>query len=271
MYERLDQCPICKSGNLSNFLITKDYSVTQESFAIVECKRCSFKFTNPRPSEENIAKYYQSENYISHSNKGNNLINTVYKAARYFTVKRKVKFISEFHSSGNLLDIGCGTGDFIQKAKEKGWNVLGVEPGEEAQRHIPEKFRPFVYQNIKEIRLKNYFHIVTLWHVLEHIYDLSETIKKIKKLLSPEGRLVIAVPNCESFDAQHYKQYWAAYDVPRHLYHFTPKTMQNLLATHKLRLIELLPYAFGRLLCKHVERKIQNRAEQLCGGSKKRI
>lgn len=241
MFERLDQCPVCKSGHYNNFLICKDYAVSQESFAIVECRKCNFKFTNPRPTADSLDKYYSSENYISHTNKGNNLINSVYKIARYFTINKKVKFISNFHSSGNILDLGCGTGMFIKKAKEKGWNVLGVEPNALAREKVNEKMKPFVYNTIKDIKLKKHFHVITLWHVLEHIPDIEATLKKLKKLLHPEGKIIIAVPNCNSWDAHYYKAYWAAYDVPRHLYHFSPSSIKNLLTLHKFKLEHTYP------------------------------
>lgn len=241
MYERLDKCPLCNSGHLNNFMICKDFSVSQESFAIVQCKKCELKFTNPRPEKESLPQYYKSANYISHTDKGNSLINVAYKVARYFTIRNKVKFISQFHQKGNLLDFGCGTGAFILNAKQKGWNVLGVEPSDDARNNIDKKFQPFIFSSVKEIKLKKYFHVITLWHVLEHVADLAETLKKLRKLLAPGGTIIIAVPNCDSYDAQHYKEFWAAYDVPRHLYHFTPKTMKELLLSRKLKLQKIIP------------------------------
>lgn len=241
MYERLEQCPICKSGIFNNFMICKDYSVSQESFAIVQCKKCHFKFTNPRPSPASLPQYYKSDSYISHTNKGNNFINIAYKIARHFTINKKINFIKTFHDHGNILDYGCGTGMFIERAKNKGWNVLGIEPSEEARAQISSKMQPFVYSSIKDIKLKKYFHIITLWHVIEHISDLQDTLKKLKKLMHPEGKIIIAVPNCESWDAQHYKEHWAAYDVPRHLYHFTQSSMGNLLSQYKLKLDGTFP------------------------------
>lgn len=222
-------------------MICKDFSVSQESFAIVQCKKCQFKFTNPRPVSESLPKYYQSDNYISHTNKGNNLINLGYKIARHFTIKKKIDFIKTFHDRGNILDYGCGTGIFIEKAKRKGWNVLGIEPNEAARSHTSQKMQPFVYSDIKDIKLKKYFHIITLWHVLEHISDLPDTLKKLKKLLHPDGKIIIAVPNTGSWDAQYYKEYWAGYDVPRHMYHFTQSSMNNLLSQHKLKLDAYYP------------------------------
>jgi len=222
-------------------MICKDYTVSQESFAIVKCSKCDFKFTNPRPEEGNLDKYYESEDYVSHANKGNSLINIAYKTARYFTLRNKVKFIEQLHEKGNLLDYGCGTGAFLLHAKKQGWNVLGVEPSDSARENIEKKFQPFVFGDLKEIKLKKHFHVITLWHVLEHVSTLTETLKKLKKLLAPGGKIVIAVPNCQSFDAGYYREYWAGYDVPRHLYHFTQATMKVLLTSRKLKLVETHP------------------------------
>lgn len=241
MYERLDECPNCKSGDFKNHMICKDYSVSQESFAIVKCKKCELLFTNPRPTEDNLHRYYKSEDYISHANKSNSPINAAYKFARYFTLNSKVKLIKKLHSEGNLLDYGCGTGAFLSVANKKGFKVTGIEPNLGAIKNIEDSLKDSIFKSLDEISVKKHFHIITLWHVLEHISDLSDTIKRLKKLLHPEGKLIIAVPNYLSYDAQYYKEYWAAYDLPRHLYHFTPKTMKNFLSARKLKIQNTVP------------------------------
>ena len=236
MYERLNECPNCKSEEFRNHMICKDFSVSQESFAIVKCKKCELLFTNPRPTIENLHKYYQSENYVSHANKSNSPINAAYKFARLFTLNNKVKLVKKFHKNGNLLDYGCGTGAFLNVARKNGFNVTGYEPSSDAHKEIDKTLKPSILDKIDDLTFKKHFHIITLWHVLEHISDLSETVERLKKMLHPEGRLIIAVPNNESYDATYYKEYWAAYDLPRHLYHFTPKTIKGLLSSHKLRI-----------------------------------
>ncbi len=241
MYERLDECPLCKSAEFKNHMICKDYSVSQESFAIVKCSNCKLLFTNPRPDESNLYKYYQSDNYVSHTNKSNNPVNGIYKVARYFTINKKLKLLSKYHQSGNLLDYGCGTGEFINSAKEKGWNVTGYEPTKTAYQGMSKSISGNVMATLEEADYKKHFHIITLWHVLEHVSDLTATIKKLKKMLRPDGFLIIAVPNYESYDANYYKEYWAAYDLPRHLYHFSQQTMKTLLTTNKLKLRETNP------------------------------
>ena len=241
MYERLDECPLCKSTAFKNHMICKDYSVSQESFAMVKCAHCKLLFTNPRPDEGNLYKYYQSENYISHTNKSNNPVNSIYKVARYFTINRKIKLVSKFHKNGNLLDFGCGTGEFLKTGKKKGWNVTGYEPTKDAYEGMDQSIKSDIVSSLDEIQLKKHFHVITLWHVLEHISDLRTTIQQLKKMLRPDGVLVIAVPNHESYDAEYYKEYWAAYDLPRHLYHFSQQTMKSLLSANKLKLIKTYP------------------------------
>lgn len=258
MYERLDLCPNCKSYDFKNHMICKDYSVSQESFAIVKCNKCELLFTNPRPTEDNLHKYYKSDDYVSHSNKGNNPVNAAYKIARYFTLNSKVKLIGKLHSQGNILDYGCGTGAFLTVAKQKGYTVTGVEPNVDATDKIDENLRSSLFKSLEDITLKKHFHIITLWHVLEHISELSGTVKKLKKLLHPEGKLIIAVPNHLSYDAQYYKEYWAAYDLPRHLYHFTPKTMKNFLSGHKLKIENILPMPLDAFYVSLLSEKYKN-------------
>src|SRR5690606_12600886 len=231
----------CKSVELTNHMICKDYTVSQESFAIVKCKKCKFLFTNPRPSEENLYKYYQSEDYVSHANKSNNPLNSIYKLARYFTIRHKIRLLSKYHQSGNLLDYGCGTGEFLKAGKAHGWEVTGYEPTVSAYEAMDSSIKTHITDQLDEQRYKKHFHVITLWHVLEHVSDLQEIIKRLKKMLKPEGIIIIAVPNHESYDAVHYKEFWAAYDLPRHLYHFSQKTMRNLLTSNKLKLISTLP------------------------------
>ena len=244
--ETLTECPVCNSKNNIPFINCKDFTVSQKVFVIVECKDCGFKFTNPRPSENEIGSYYQSEDYISHSNTKKGVINLLYQTVRKYTLKQKINLINSLvNSKGNLLDVGCGTGEFLQACQENGWETLGIEPGESARSYGINTY----YLNIKEEPVleklgANSFEIITLWHVLEHVPKLNERITELKKLIKPNGSIIIAVPNCTSLDAEMYREYWAAYDVPRHLYHFTPITIEKLFAKHGLKLQKTLPMKF---------------------------
>ena len=241
MYERLDKCPVCFSEKFSNFIICDDHLVSKESFAIVRCESCSFLFTNPRPVLENISGYYQSEEYISHSNKANNSVNFLYKIARTFTLKSKLKLLNRLHSRGKILDFGTGTGEFLAKCKSDKWEVSGVEPDESARQKANKMTDGSVVENLDNLEKNQKFDIITLWHVLEHLPNPNETLTALHSLLSKKGWLIIAVPNCGSWDANHYKEFWAAYDVPRHLSHFSRQTMGRLLKNNHLSIKNTIP------------------------------
>lgn len=242
MYERLEHCPVCNSSDFSNSIICKDYTVSQESFVIVECNRCNFRFTNPRPRAEELDKFYESEDYISHTNSSKSVVDVVYKTVRKFALKGKLKLINKLSKSKDkkLLDVGCGAGVFLNYCAENGWQTNGVEPNGKARAIAKNDSSSLIVEKLSDVEHTN-FDTITLWHVLEHIPDLNSTIETLKSLLDSKGRLIVAVPNLESWDAWHYDKHWAAYDVPRHLYHFSQGTMVNLMKQHKLKVEAILP------------------------------
>ena len=241
MFEKVESCPVCESSLSDNFIICKDHTVSNESFAITRCRTCGFLYTNPKPSDERLGSYYESSEYISHNKKSNSLINRIYKIARRFTVKSKVGMIKKYTlNQSTLLDIGCGTGEFINEAKINNWEICGVEPGNLARQSAEELAEIKIYKDIAEIEKKK-FDAITMFHVLEHVSDLNGTMKKIRKLLHKDGSLFIALPNSASWDSQKYKEHWAAYDVPRHLYHFNQETATLLFKKHKLNILETIP------------------------------
>ncbi|NDK54860.1 class I SAM-dependent methyltransferase [Pontibacter fetidus] len=243
-YERLEHCPICGKEEFKNFLVVTDNSVSKESFVIVECENCTFKFTNPRPDVESIGSYYESEDYISHSNTKTGIINRAYHVVRSITTKQKVELINRYApGKGSILDYGCGTGVFLTACRKDGWNVQGIEPNDKAREMAAASVGITIATNIAELA-NSKFNVITLWHVLEHIHTLNETISQLISHLTEDGVLIIAVPNADSHDAKEYKENWAAYDVPRHLYHFTQPTMKRFLKKHKMQLEEVLPMKF---------------------------
>jgi 2-polyprenyl-3-methyl-5-hydroxy-6-metoxy-1,4-benzoquinol methylase len=243
-YERLDQCPICGKEEFKNFIVVTDNTVSKESFVIVECENCTFKFTNPRPDEASIGAYYESEEYVSHSNSKSGLINKAYHVVRSITTKQKVELINTYKTGkGKILDYGCGTGVFIKACQKDGWQVEGVEPNNNARAIAEKDLNKDIANNLEAV-VSDKFDVITLWHVLEHIHLLNETTKQLLELLAEDGILIIAVPNADSHDAKLYKENWAAYDVPRHLYHFTQPTMKRFLKKHKMVLEEVLPMKF---------------------------
>jgi len=232
-------CPVCGNSEFSHFLKTKDFTLTQEEFSLVECSTCKLVITSPRPKNDDLGSYYQSTDYISHTSKANSLADTLYLIARKFTLRSKRKLISTFQpSKGNLLDIGCGTGDFLQSSASSGWKTFGVEPNASASKLAQQKGIK-IFESIDQVT--GSFELVTLWHVLEHVPDPNETLIKIRELLAPNGVLLIAVPNHSSADGKKYKEFWAGFDVPRHLWHFDQRNMDQLLRKHNLTRQKTLP------------------------------
>jgi 2-polyprenyl-3-methyl-5-hydroxy-6-metoxy-1,4-benzoquinol methylase len=243
-YERLDACPVCGKGEFKNFIVVKDKSVSQESFVIVQCENCSFKFTNPRPDEESIGRYYESEDYISHSDTSKGLISKAYKFIRTIAIKDKVDLINRVGQKGSILDYGCGTGYFLEACQKDGWNIQGFEPNPTANKNATELLGKTIESTSLKAFEKEQFDVITLWHVLEHIHTLNETFKELLSLLKPNGTIIVAVPNADSLDAQIYRENWAAYDVPRHLYHFNQATMKRFLKKFKMDLTEIKPMKY---------------------------
>ena len=240
MYQKIEECPLCQSGHFDNYLICKDHSISGESFAIVQCKECNLRFTSPRPTQQNLVNYYASDSYISIANKANNITNLIYKFVRLFTIRQKTRLIRSLAKVGTVLDVGCGTGDFLKGCQSNGWKVVGVEPSE-AKNQSELLTGATIYSDLRDIPPQDKYEIITLWHVLEHLPDLHESMTHFRKVLKEDGRLVVAVPNCESWDAANYQEFWAGYDVPRHLFHFTQATMKRLCMANKLKIEHIYP------------------------------
>lgn len=243
--ENLNTCPVCGATSLNNFLEVKDHFLSKESFSLSQCSNCSFVFTNPRPDTNNLEKYYQSEDYFSHSKKKKGLITILYDLVKNYSLNRKFKLISSIKSTGKVLDIGCATGEFLNYFKNKGWTCFGIEPAENPRNYAINNYQlDVVTENALDSFEKESFDLITMWHVLEHVPNLNERIQQIDRLLKPDGLLIIALPNYLSWDAEHYKSFWAGYDVPRHLYHFSPQTISTLLSKYCISIINTVPLKF---------------------------
>jgi SAM-dependent methyltransferase len=240
------ECPSCSSRNIDPLITIKDHSVSQEDFVIWQCRECTLRFTQDVPAEDSIGPYYQSADYISHSNTSKGLLNRLYQSVRKYTLGQKASFIiSKTKPVGRLLDVGAGIGAFAATMMEKGWQVTGIEPDEGARKQAKTLFGLELYSSTKLKELPaGSFDAITLWHVLEHIHELHDYLETLKKLLVPGGRIFIAVPNYRSADADIYKTYWAAYDVPRHLYHFSPRSIDILMKKHGMQVEEKRPMWF---------------------------
>jgi SAM-dependent methyltransferase len=233
---------------LNPFMQCMDHSVSRETFSLFKDAERDLLVTLPQPSEENLPDYYQSEDYISHTDSKRNLLEIAYQLVKQFSLKRKVKLVTRVNQGqGRILDVGCGTGDFLQACEQKGWSIAGIEPNEKARQLASTKTNFNDYQRTVEELIESNpgsFDVITMWHVLEHVPNLADFIDKIKSLLKPNGVLVVAVPNFKSWDAKHYNSYWAAYDVPRHLWHFSRKSMERIFSEFDMKILEELPMKF---------------------------
>lgn len=237
-------CPCCGAAAVSFRLSAKDFTVSQQEFPVWECGRCTARFTQRAPVQEEIGRYYQADNYISHTDTRKGLINTLYHAVRNITLAGKGKLVRKKvqKQTGALLDIGAGTGAFCHFMKKKGWQVTGLEP-DEATRERAASLHKIQLRSARDLFdfPAQSFDAITLWHVLEHVHELHRYLDQIRTLLRPAGRVFIALPNYTSYDASVYRDHWAAYDVPRHLYHFSPQAMKQLLEQHRLILVSHVP------------------------------
>ena len=242
--QELVSCPICASEDslLPADLILTDHSLTGESFRISRCQQCEAYLTNPRPDETEIGRYYAFPDYVSHSDDAPGLINRLYRLARTWTTSRKLALIERVSgkraAGRSLLDYGCGTGFFLNAAANANWHVAGVEVSELARAAAQQRIGQSVATAIDDVPPTSQFDVITLWHVLEHIHELNRTVAALLTRLKPDGTLVIAVPNRQAKDAKLYGSYWAAYDVPRHLYHFTPSAIRQLMSRHGAEVVE---------------------------------
>jgi len=227
------QCPSCQSAQISKCLQAKDYTVSNETFEIWHCNQCTLRFTQDIPDAGSIGPYYQSTAYVSHSDTQEGLINKLYHIIRNRTLQTKKKLIvaASGLQKGVLLDVGAGTGAFSNTMQQAGWTVTGLEPDDTARKVAANKYQ-LTLQSPENLfkQSKESFDVITMWHVLEHVHDLQQYIETFHQILKADGTLIIAVPNYTSYDAKVYNEYWAAYDVPRHLYHFSPKSMEQLMA-----------------------------------------
>jgi 2-polyprenyl-3-methyl-5-hydroxy-6-metoxy-1,4-benzoquinol methylase len=222
-------------SNKKHFLTVKDYSVSKETFELYQDETLDMLITHPQPSLENLGKYYESEDYISHTDNKRSFFEKLYHFIKNIALKNKLNLINSLQSKkGRILDIGAGTGDFLSVAKNNGWQTVGVEPSEKAKAIAKSKGVLFVEQTAE--LANNSFDVITMWHVLEHVRDLDTQIKELKRLLKPSGTLIVAVPNFKSFDAKHYGKFWAAYDVPIHFWHFSKTAIKLLFEKEAMKL-----------------------------------
>lgn len=239
------------------YLTVKDHSVSGESFELYHDKQYDLLFTHPQPSLEKLPSYYESEDYISHTDGKRSLFERVYQSVKEIALKRKLQLINSFEKQpGRLLDIGAGTGDFLRVAQQAGWQTTGFEPSDKARGIAIAKGVSFV-SDTSELEDSS-IDVITMWHVLEHVPDLDRQLSELKRLLKPTGTLVVAVPNFRSADAQTYGTFWAAFDVPRHLWHFSKTAIAKLFAEKQMTVVQVLPMVFDAYYVSLLSEKYQN-------------
>lgn len=240
----------------NKYIDVKDFSVSGESFSLLLDQELQLLKTTPTPTLDKLPAYYESEDYISHTDGTRTFFEKLYQIVKRNAIRKKVALLSKFNQKGKVLDIGAGTGDFLVAAKNEGWNITGIEPSDKAKEIAISKGVTFSYslENLED----HTFDVITMWHVLEHVPDLDFQMQQLKRLLKPNGTIIIAVPNFKSYDANHYKSFWAAYDVPRHLWHFSKTAIEKLFANQNMKLIKVKPMWFDSFYVSLLSEKYKN-------------
>lgn len=238
----IKSCPICGDTQTNEFLQAKDYFLSKKSFTLKQCANCGFVFTSPRPEDKKLSEYYQSDKYLSHHSRGLSPLQLVYQFLRGKNIRSKYRLVSQYSEKGSILDIGCGTGELLAYFKKLGWNATGIEPDASARKFASEQWALPVHDENQIFKIEDLtFDIITMWHVLEHVPDPNQRIREIFRMLKSGGQFLAAVPNYLSWDAVHYGPYWAAWDVPRHLFHYSESNMIQLAEKHGFKYIKSVP------------------------------
>lgn len=239
------ECAVCGGDSFTHYLETEDYFFTKEKFNLSKCKSCGFVFTNPVPLDSEIGKYYETEKYFSHNSDNKGVFSKIYSQVRNLNLKNKYNIIERYKSSGKLLDIGCGTGEFLNFGLKNNWKVKGIEPNENARKFSITNYGIEVGDENELNKMdNNLFDVVTMWHVLEHVSSLNERMLTISKILRKDGIAIIALPMIDSPDSIKFGKYWAGLDVPRHLYHFSANSFEKLATENNFNVIDKYPMKF---------------------------
>ncbi len=235
-------CPACGYTSNTQYLQSYDYFLTQKPFAVNKCDDCGLLFTLPRPADSELPGYYDSQEYLSHPTGLQSLKARIYNRIRKFNLLQKYRLLESICEKGKMLDYGCGSGEFLATCKSKGWDTSGIEVNDKARNFAIQQHRLEVYPESHIQNLpKESFDLITLWHVLEHIPNLNERIRDFYDLLKPGGQILLAVPNTDSWDAKYYQEKWAAWDLPRHLYHYNYNTLQKTVERQKFQFVKSFP------------------------------
>ncbi|MGQ2983680.1 class I SAM-dependent methyltransferase [Flavobacterium sp.] len=244
-------------SNATTYIKVKDHSVSGEEFELLLDADLELLKTHPQPAPGKLGRYYESDDYISHTDGKRSLFEKIYHTVKQKALRDKIKLIQNFQpQKGKLLDIGAGTGDLLAVAKANGWDIAGIEPNDKAKKIAESKGVVFM-EGLEAIADESY-DVITMWHVLEHVPDVDAQISELKRIIKPDGVIIIAVPNYRSYDAQYYGEFWAAYDVPRHLWHFSKTAIEKLFARQGIKLIKVLPMKFDSFYVSLLSEKYKN-------------
>ena len=253
-------CLACQKETPENTIEITDHFLSQENFRVTFCATCQLGRTN-MDSNKDLAQYYASDEYISHGTTKAGLFEQLYQTARKFTLRQKSRIIGANTGTRlDILDYGCGTGDFLAFLKNRGHSVYGVEPGAKPRKITEHKIGHTAYSSLREILPDQKFDIITLWHVLEHVANPLQTLEELTALLKPQGQLIVAVPNHKSEDCRYYKSQWAGYDVPRHLWHFSQTALQKIAAQTPLQQNKVLPMKLDAFYVSLLSEKYKGRS-----------
>ncbi|MDR0733907.1 MAG: class I SAM-dependent methyltransferase [Dysgonamonadaceae bacterium] len=261
--ERKIQCPVCGETLNAPMFHCKDFRISGEMFGICKCPACLFGMTLPQPSPDEIGKYYQTPDYVSHSETKRGIVNKLYHLVQKTNTKNKIRLVERFlPKGGKLLDVGCGAGYFLSVCKEGGMETEGVEVDAGARSKAESRVGRAIYPSLKAAEASGkQFDVITLWHVFEHLHDVRSSFAQLKSLLKPSGLLILALPNPLSADAVHYGKHWAAYDVPRHLSHFSPQSINTLAGNHSMKLKTYAPMKFDAYYVSILSEELKGRGK----------
>ena len=261
----ITSCPICDSNESKVHLKSRNFRVNDHTFDVKECTKCTFRYTSPLPELNEIGEYYDTENYISHTGTKKGLINTLFHMVRFITLRSKYRLLKKVSNGKKHLDIGAGNGVFLDFMKEKGWDVEGVELDDTSRAAIEKNTGLNIATTVNDNVETEEYDVITMWHVLEHVYELKKDIKTIKQKLKKDGSLVVAVPNCGSYDEKRYQEFWSAYDLPIHLYHFRPDNIKDLFAQFDMEVVDMKPMKFDSYWISLESEKYKNNQKNSLG------
>lgn len=230
-----DECNLCTSTIFEHHQTTNDFFLGREDVNsdFVRCTTCGLIFQSPRPSREELRPHYPDTYTDQIDHPENQQESWIFNIARRYGLQKRYREISRYKDKGRILDIGSSSGHFLSLLHNNpDWDAYGIEPSDYAAQLARKKYNLNVQiGTLNDVSFPDrFFDAVTMWDVLEHVQNPQQTLLEINRILHSQGFLVIRVPNAYSLDATIFGPHWAGYDAPRHLYIFSPITLQKMLS-----------------------------------------